>query len=630
VSPLAVLEKEHKKPRLIFDGSFRPGIHNTSVNDATDISEEWFISYGTAAASYLRWIWNLRISFPDQKIYQYFDDVKNAFRHILLHPDVVGAHGSCTEADVLLLAVAAVFGKIDSPPEYMIAADARAAVAEFLQTKLGKWFLDKPYGFETKLPWIAVDDSIPYAPAERDAMNPGILDPVSSEWKHTPHHPFVDDTCLADTRERLSTAIHASLQALFMTLGYPREDRNEALSVEKFQQVACAEQQVQLGILVDTRSMTLSLPNQKYERIRSLLHSRWHRNMTSFKPLEAGRLLGLLRHASLVAWWGKYTFLTLQSVLNDALRRECARQFKQEKKKQGRYFGQWRTALKELQYHRNDEWLMKDAQLPVSFAVNWAKMEKAFFTTELHEELEFLRYLFAEDHCQEWSTPIAQSVPRVPHFKPASDSSLDGLGAICHELRFIMSIYLPEDIRHRTLRYRPAAHLLITINDLELAAAVLLFAAIRLAVCQNRHHDCSVWPVVQLFLDNVTAKKNINKGTAKSSAARALLRLLSYLAMGSPVSWNAEFIAGVDNIEADYLSRHAQEFENSSPAAHSDFARISPQSVGYEIYQPSHGLLSAVFYALRNGSLPDHLVKKIRAPMKVDESILGTFVTRTP
>ena len=87
---------------------------------------------------------------------------------------------------------------------------------------------------------------------------------------------------------------------------------------------------------------------------------------------------------------------------------------------------------------------------------------------------------------------------------------------------------------------------------------MLLFAAIRLAVMQNRHQNCSAWHVVQLFLDNITAKKNINKGTARSPAARTLFRLLSYLAKGSPVSWNAEFIAGVDNIETDYLSRHAQ------------------------------------------------------------------------
>ena len=139
----------------------------------------------------------------------------------------------------------------------------------------------------------------------------------------------------------------------------------------------------------------------------------------------------------------------------------------------------------------------------------------------------------------------------------------------------------------------------------------------------------TIAPPGQLFLDNVTAKKNINKGTARSPAARSLLRLLSYLAKGSPVSWNAEFIAGVDNIEADYLSRHSKKFDNSPSAAYTEFFRISPQSVGYEIYQPSHDLLSAVFYALRKGSLPDLLVKRIRAPMRVDESILGTFATLT-
>ena len=192
-----------------------------------------------------------------------------------------------------------------------------------------------------------------------------------------------------------------------------------------------------------------------------------------------------------------------------------------------------------------------------------------------------------------------------------------------------MYLCLPDDIMHRTHRYSPARHLLITINDLELAAAVLLFAAIRLAVCQNRHRDCSTWPVVQLLLDNVTAKKNINKGTARSPAARALLRLLSYIAKGSPVSWNAEFIPGIDNVEADYLSRHASEFDTCPAKAYSDFFRISPQSDGYDIYRPSHELLSAVYCALRTGSLPGPLVKKIRAPMSVDESTLGTFVSRT-
>ena len=77
-----------------------------------------------------------------------------------------------------------------------------------------------------------------------------------------------------------------------------------------------------------------------------------------------------------------------------------------------------------------------------------------YFTTELRDELEFLHFLFDADQCQEWSTPITQSVPREPHFKPSSDSSLEGLGAICHELRFLMRISLPADIMHRTWNWQ--------------------------------------------------------------------------------------------------------------------------------------------------------------------------------
>ena len=85
--------------------------------------------------------------------------MKSAFRHILLHPDVVGAHGSRTETDVLMLALAAIFGKTYSPPEYMICANARAGLAEALQQFGGK-LLDPPYAFEEKLPWVTLATTI--------------------------------------------------------------------------------------------------------------------------------------------------------------------------------------------------------------------------------------------------------------------------------------------------------------------------------------------------------------------------------------------------------------------------------------------------------------------------------------
>ena len=168
VSPLTVLTKNGKKPRLIFDASFWPCRKFVALNDSADVSNEWVITYGTAASAYLHWIWNLRLTFPQEAIYQYFDDVKNAFRHIYLHPDVVGAHGSCIETGTLLLPTRAVFGQCASPPSYMVPANARAVIAEVVQSPEGGPLRDK---FEAALPWKTLPKRLQFVQAEGDSKN---------------------------------------------------------------------------------------------------------------------------------------------------------------------------------------------------------------------------------------------------------------------------------------------------------------------------------------------------------------------------------------------------------------------------------------------------------------------------
>ena len=85
VSPLAVRIKPAKDPRLLFDASFQPARQYPSLNQFVDMTGEWLISYGSAASDYYQWIWNLRISYPRQPIYQFYDDVQGAFKHITLH-----------------------------------------------------------------------------------------------------------------------------------------------------------------------------------------------------------------------------------------------------------------------------------------------------------------------------------------------------------------------------------------------------------------------------------------------------------------------------------------------------------------------------------------------------------------
>ena len=638
VSPLAVLTKNGKKPRLIFDASFRPCSKYVALNDSTDVSHEWVITYGTAASSYLNWVWNLRLTFPQQAIYQYFDDVKNAFRHIYLHPDVVGAHGSRTETGTLLLPTRAVFGQCASPPSYMIPANSRAGIAQVVQSPDGEPLRDPPYEFEASLPWKILPDHMKFVQAEGDTLNMGIMKDDGT-LELTPHHPFVDDTCLADTRERLPGAIHASLQALFMTFGYPRADRVAALSVEKFQEVVCSERQIQLGVFIDTRNMTVALPHEKYRRIYSLLTDRWHKKRKRFRPLDAARLLGLLRHACVVAWWGKYAFLALQSMLNLALRRECARLLATAKRKEnkkehpnpvreGVYYGRWNAMLTEVSKYKHDAWLMsnKRADLPKSFLVNWKQMGQINISKELHLELEFLRALFGQQLRHEWSSPIAQSVTRSHHFTMHTDASLEGLGAICHELRFMMRISVPTRIVRRTTKYMVTGTELININDMELAAAILAYAGVKLAVYENRHQQCSVWPVLLLYIDNMTAKKYIEKGTTNTPTGRALLRIFGWLTRKSDVSLNTEHIPGIKNIAADMLSRNAKQFDMNPTEQFEKLFALFPQTVGYEIYQPEPKLLSAVWYALQNRTLPDRLLEKMRAREIDVPNTLGSFV----
>ena len=350
--------------------------------------------------------------------------------------------------------------------------------------------------------------------------------------------------------------------------------------------------------------------------------------------------MGFLRHACVAAWWGKYTFLALQTQLNLALRRECARQrtLAERRRKDGdpeltvrekeAYYRQWRSVLREVENMRSDSWLMSSADRPTGFRVNWNKMAECNISQELRRELDFLTYLFGDAKRQFWKTPIAQSVPRTAHFDGYSDASLKGIGAACVQLRFLFSIKVRQDVHQRTKSFVERGPDLITINELELAAAILLFAGVRLAVLQGRHKNCSAWPVLQLWIDNISAKKFINKGTTNSPAARALLRLLALLTRGSPVSLNAKYVPDVENNNkvADALSRIDDLFVDAPSHKSSSFFSDFPQMRGCDIYQPSRELLSAIWYALLHSKTTDRLLTRIRQQRGVDDAFLGRLV----
>jgi hypothetical protein len=72
----------------------------------------------------LRWIWNLRITYPDTAILLGDNDITGAFRLIKYNPWVVSMHGFVVD-DFLGLATGQTFGDTASPGNFEVAAIAR-------------------------------------------------------------------------------------------------------------------------------------------------------------------------------------------------------------------------------------------------------------------------------------------------------------------------------------------------------------------------------------------------------------------------------------------------------------------------------------------------------------------------
>ena len=325
-----------------------------------------------------------------------------------------------------------------------------------------------------------------------------------------------------------------------MIFGYPSTERPAALNIEKFQAVQCSEIQTQLGIEINSRKLEITLPTQKFNQIHKLLTGTWHTSRRQFRPLEATQLLGFLRHAVAVSWWGKYTFMALQAALGMAIRNESLRQMRSQVAvgplpKLSQYKHTWQQIVVTALRQPDMEWTSTRAGLRKAFKVDWHLMGKAAMTTDLHQELEFLRYLFSDNKCRHWKIPLAQVVPWVSHFTVYANASLSGLGAACKELQFFMQLHIPLCIQRRTLLHMSSAEarnnpLFVPINDLELAAAIFSYAAAKCAILSYPPSISSKRLVLQLFSDNVPALAHLED--RHSSVVRISLVTQSLLLFG--------------------------------------------------------------------------------------------------
>jgi len=86
------LNRPHKSPRPIFDSSFRPEAWCWASNDWTSPDNEPPLTFSTGEMELMVWLYNLRITYPADKIYLANDDISGAFWLMKCHPNLVPMH----------------------------------------------------------------------------------------------------------------------------------------------------------------------------------------------------------------------------------------------------------------------------------------------------------------------------------------------------------------------------------------------------------------------------------------------------------------------------------------------------------------------------------------------------------
>jgi hypothetical protein len=116
-----------------------------------------------------------------------------------------------------------------------------------------------------------------FTTAFRDVLNPRVMDDTGTPAP-TPHGVYVDDDIYLDIADprRFKQAIAASTEAIFILLGASNTSlRQEPISWDKLHELLTAPVNRILGLVLDLRRLTISIPPEFTSATVTLLRSTW-------------------------------------------------------------------------------------------------------------------------------------------------------------------------------------------------------------------------------------------------------------------------------------------------------------------------------------------------------------------
>jgi hypothetical protein len=248
----------------------------------------------------------------------------------------------------------------------------------------------------------------------------------------------------------------------------------------------------------------------------------------------------------------------------------------------------------------------------------WRSKQRFRKTASVHAELQYL-HAYLSDFSNPWEVLIGHVVPRSPTYKSAGDASLTGGGAIKDSLGFWFDCRWSLRIRAGTkLGSRHSDY--VNINCLEFIVLLLQIAAC-IAYLEHPYElvklglPADTLPVIPILLaltDNISSKSWIHRIITASTRGQALIQIYAALLRRSSLSLQCEHLAGVQNVEPDFISR-----PNLCLAPFDWYAQIfrtMPRLQFYNYFQPS----PARFQRAWDSSLPPPPLLQVLLRFKFD------------
>jgi hypothetical protein len=546
------LENPMKKPRPIFDSSFRPYPWCHAINDWTHKDNEPPITFPSAWSEYLQWIYNLRISYPEEEIYPADDDVSGAFRQLKYHPNMVAMH-SYQVLDYMAAATGATFGDCTSPSNWDPVAQARRQLAQFLWKEKDLVSRATPHLPRfTLAPKPQTDEVRSFTRANPDSKNKGVFDTVTGQRLPPPYPHHVDDNMYADVAEHITRSIAASVLALFEVVGYPSTNAPSLFNHEKFDG-KLTHQRKTVGRHIDTRRLEVSVvPDKKVTMLATV--TEWL-SKTEFTLREISSLHGSLESLTTDIRWARPLFFGLQNTIRRVLvaRYHVLQRWYNDSQRVTKLQEQ----LPESLLHRCDALIARDKAMLL-----WSSRRKIPISRELRESLQTIQTILA-DPLVHWATPIAHLIPRDHHFESVGDASTLGGGAHCQQLQYWFDVVWSEKVCQAT-KLAPCHHDFVHINCLEFVVVILQVAA-----AIEFFRDGTNSPILRQFFpqgvpdhpimlcqtDNTSAMAWANRLSAASTKSQGLIAILAALLRKTNIGLTAEHIPGETNILAVFISR---------------------------------------------------------------------------